>query len=87
MLYIDENTIGNNCSTGEVRLQEGSNEYEGRAEVCINGVWGSICDNGWNKSDANAFCGQLGYSSYGTYRTLMHLALKLIIIINDQKLL
>ena len=67
--HIDENVANyNNCSTGDIRLQDGSNEYEGRAEVCVNGVWGSICHNGWDKSDANAFCGQLGYSSYGTLK-------------------
>ncbi len=66
--HIDENVANyNNCSTGDIRLQDGSNEYEGRAEVCVNGVWGSICHNGWDKSDANAFCGQLGYSSYGIH--------------------
>ncbi len=68
--HIDENVAYNSdCSKGDhgIRLQDGSTEYEGRAEVCVNGVWGSICHNGWDKSDANAFCGQLGYSSYGIH--------------------
>ena len=53
------------CSTGSVRLVNGADKYEGQAQVCVNGVWGTICDNGWDKSDSNAFCGELGFSSYG----------------------
>ena len=53
------------CSTGAVRLVNGADKYEGQAQVCVNGVWGTICDNGWDKSDSNAFCGELGFSSYG----------------------
>jgi deleted-in-malignant-brain-tumors protein 1 len=30
--------------------------------VCVNGVWGSICDNGWDKTDAYVVCKQLGFS-------------------------
>ena len=53
------------CSTGSVRLVNGADKYEGQAQVCVNGVWGTICDNGWDKSDSDAFCGELGFSSYG----------------------
>lgn len=30
-------------------------------EVCYKGVWGTICDNGWNAIDAYIVCRQLGY--------------------------
>ncbi len=35
--------------------------YEGRVEVCDNGDWGTICDNGWGTRDVNAVCAQLGF--------------------------
>ena len=54
-----------NCTHGEVRLLLGSNEMEGTVEVCINGYWGTICDNGWDSRDAGVICRQLGHSSFG----------------------
>ena len=50
-----------NCTTGDIRLTDGTTEYEGRVEVCINGVWGVICDYGWDTREAYAVCHQLGY--------------------------
>ena len=40
-------------------------EQEGRVEVCANGVWGAICDKGWDKSDAHVTCKHLGLSESG----------------------
>ena len=53
------------CSDGEVRLYGGKNEREGRVEICYNGVWGTVCDYGWDEMDANVVCAQLGYGHTG----------------------
>ena len=65
-------TMSSNCSDGDVRLVDGSVDYEGRVEVCINRVWGTVCSTtyrynypNWDLNDAKVVCGQLGHQELG----------------------
>ena len=64
-LFTAVNTNGN-CTYGDVRLMGGSNQYEGRVEVCINDQWGTVCSDFWTGPDASVVCKQLGYSFTGS---------------------
>lgn len=60
-MYLDHGI----CNEGDIRLVDGFIENEGRLEVCYNGVWGAVCDHGWDSTDAHVVCTQLGYPKLG----------------------
>ena len=53
------------CTTGRLRLVGGNIENEGRVEICVNNIWGTVCDNSWGSAEASVVCLQLGYSTHG----------------------
>ena len=55
----DSSTFLSDCTNGTIRLADGQSANEGRVEICINRVWGSVCDDSWSPSDARVVCRQL----------------------------
>ena len=37
----------------------------GRVEFCFDGVYSSVCTDGWDHMDASVVCRELGFSPYG----------------------
>ena len=53
--------MSHNCTHGSLRFVDGNVKHEGRLEICINGLWGTICNNDWRDSDSRIACKQLNY--------------------------
>ena len=57
------------CIGRSVRLVNGSDENEGRVEICSNGVWGTVGgQGGWDSREGTVICRQLGFQNPGFVR-------------------
>ena len=55
------------CQDGDIRLINGTimlggQLSNGRVEVCVDQQWGCVCDDNWDRNDAEVVCRWLGLS-------------------------
>ena len=50
------------ASDGDLRIEDGPSDNEGRLEIFHDGRWGAVCDDYFSNVDAGVACRQLGYS-------------------------
>lgn len=59
-LILTSSTESSTLDIADIRLAGGSGRFEGRVEVQIDGVWGTICDYQFDQYDARTTCRSIG---------------------------
>ena len=72
-MHNDYNIIELCNEDGQLRLAGGKKEYEGRVEICSNGVWGTIYSGGWDILEAIVVCRQLGFHTRSSINACFYL--------------
>ena len=74
---------------GDARLAGGAVDREGRVEIFLEGQWGTLNSEEWDKNDAQVVCKQLKFSiesgekgPYEVYSTPLNLCCEFVIMSN-----
>ena len=62
------------CRTGDLRLRGSESQGSGRVEVCIDNIWGTVCDDSWSEVNARVVCKHLGFPVFGKMTNVLSLA-------------
>ena len=57
---------GDEIKEGDIRLISGQYLWQGRVEIFLSGVWGTVSHDEASFPDADVVCRQLGYNTDGT---------------------
>ena len=78
--FLVTTTPTSSCYDGTLRLENSTFEftsvgyvYGGRLEVCYNGIYHPVCDEGWTENDSTVACSNAGYPGYSKKRTIVFL--------------
>ena len=63
--YTSNTTSQPECSSGDLRLVGGERKSDGRVEICVEGLWGTVCDSGWDQREALVVCRQIRFGVRG----------------------
>ena len=64
---VDHSVCIETCNeNGAVRLVGSDKMTEGRLEICADGHWGTVCNDGFDTNAAMVVCRQLGFPDSGT---------------------
>ena len=63
LVIHSRNVLGDAIKEGDIRLVGGSYLWQGRVEIFLSGVWGTIYSGYASSVDARVVCRQLGYNT------------------------
>ena len=55
------------CVDNDIQLVDGKTTHDGRVEICMDGRWGTVCDEDWGDEEARVVCTQLQLPAYGIH--------------------
>ena len=77
-LYLTAPTV---CNNGDILLYNGttlSADFSGGTVlVCLDNVYGTVCDDFWDTLDASVVCSWLGFNPTGMKSSVIYLCIKL----------